>query len=127
MESRFRIRMDRSLDEIAAEMHSAQADNPFSSKVYEERAFVGAEHGHGHGRSSSSSRRYAPYPEPYSLDREDSGRLFSWKTAQAESSSSEPTSRVFVGNINFSTSWQTLKEHMRRGTGNWNYIYPVLL
>ena len=108
--------MDRSLDEIAAEMHSAQAANPFSSQVYEERAFVGAEHSRQSslGRSSASSRRYAPYPEPYSLDREDSGRLFSRKSLQA-GSSSEPTSRLFVGNISFSTSWQTLKEHMRRG------------
>ena len=116
MESRFRSRMDRSLDEIAAEMHSAQADNPFSSQVYEERAFVGAEHSLGHGRSSASSRRYAPYPEPYSLDREDSGRLSSRKSAQAGSSSSDLTYRLFVANISFSTSWQRLKEHMRRGS-----------
>lgn len=109
--------MDRSLDEIAAEMHSAQADNPFSSQVYEERTFVGAEHSHGHGRSSSSSRRYAPYPEPFSLDREDSGRLFSRKSTQAGSSTfiTDSTNRVFVANISFSMSWQKLKEHMRRG------------
>ncbi len=106
--------MDRSLDEIAAEMHSAQADDSFSSQAYEERAFVGAEDSLGHGRSSASSRRYAPYP---SVDREDSGsRLFSRKSAQAGSSSSDSTKRLFVANISFSISWQRLKEHMRRGT-----------
>ena len=107
--------MDRSLDEIAAEMHSAQADNPFSQVLYEERAYVGAEHT---TQRSSNSRRYAPYPEPYSLalEREDSGRLFSRKAYQVVTGSSEPTNRLFVGNLNFSTSWQTLKEHMRRGS-----------
>ena len=114
MEARFRTRMDRSLDEIAAEMHSAQADNAFSSQVYEERTFVGAEHSLGHGRSSASSRRYAPYPSL--VDREDSARLFSRKSAQPESSNSDSTNRLFVANISFSTSWQRLKEHMRRGT-----------
>ena len=104
--------MDRSLDEIAAEMHSAQADNPFSSQVYEERVFMGAEH---NGRSSASSRRYAPYPRP-SVEREDSGGLFSRKSSQVESSSPDSTSRVFVANISYSLSWQKLKEHMRRGT-----------
>ena len=113
MEARFRTRMDRSLDEIAAEMHSAQAENAFSSQAYEERMFVGAEHSLGHGRPSASSRRYAPYPS--SVDREDSGRLFSRKSAQPESSSSNSINRLFVANISFSTSWQRLKEHMRRG------------
>ena len=117
--------MDRSLDEIAAEMHSAQADNAFSSQAYEERTFVGAEHSLGHGRSSASSRRYAPYPSL--VDREDSGRLFSRKSAQPESSSSDSTNRLFVANISFSTSWQRLKEHMRRGTPVVHVMFNIMI
>ena len=108
--------MDRSLDEIAAEMHSAQVEDPLSSRqAYKEGAFIGAEHS-VHKRSSSNSRRYAPYPEPHSLNREDSGRPFFRKTTRGIGEGNlEPTDRLFVGNISFTTSWQTLKGHMRRG------------
>lgn len=115
MEARFRTRMDRSLDEIAAEMHSEQLHNPFS-QAYEERAFVGAEPPF---QRSSNSRRYAPYPDvrngTNSREREESGGPLSLMAGHSMTGSNEATNRLFVGNLSYSTTWQTLKEHMRRG------------
>lgn len=111
------MRMDRSLDEIAAEMHSEQSQNPFG-QVYKERAFVGAEPSF---QRSSNSRRYAPYPDistgSYSsLERdEDLSRPLSQSASQVSMSSSDANARLFVGNLSYKTSWQALKEHMRRG------------
>ena len=109
--------MDRSLDEIAAEMHSEQAQNPFG-KVYKERTFVGAEPS---SQRSSNSRRYAPYPDISSsmhsmLEKEeDLSRPLTLNTDLISTGSSGGNTRVFVGNLSYKTSWQALKEHMRRG------------
>lgn len=109
--------MDRSLDEIAAEMHSEQARDLFA-KVYEERAFVGAEPSF---QRSSSSRRHAPYPDmggscSYSQERKcDSLRPRTPSDDGAAAGDAEANTKLFVGNLNYSTTWQALKDHMRRG------------
>ena len=111
------MRMDRSLDEIAAEMHSEQAQNPFG-QVYKERVFVGAEPSF---QRSSNSRKYTPYPDISSgacssLERdEDLSRPLSQSASHVSTGSSDANTRLFVGNLSYKTSWQTLKEHMRRG------------
>ena len=132
MEARFRTRMDRSLDEIAAEMHSEQYHSPFG-QAYSEKAFLGAESSY---QRSSNSKRYAPYPNvgsgSYSRESDeelvsrshiresetadDLGRPFSFSAArQIVTSSLDAAKRLFVGNLSYSTTWQNLKEHMRRG------------
>ena len=130
MEAKFRTRMDRSLDEIAAEMHSGKSANPFG-QAYTEKAFVGAEHTY---QKSSISRRYTPYPDinsgSFSQDRDEElfsrghtrrtisdelDRPFSFRSGQAMASNLDGDNRVFVGNLSYSTTWQALKEHMRRG------------
>ncbi len=106
-----RHRMDRSLDEIAAEMNSNQgkweettSSLPFG-KDYEEREYVGAPI---RDTSSSSSRRHAPY----STSR---GHI---RGSRDKSSEREYGNRVFIANLSYNTTWQNLKDYMRKGAQN---------
>lgn len=104
-----RHRMDRSLDEIAAEMNSSGLNHGSSSlsfgQDYEERDYVGAPI---RGLSNSSGKRHTPYStarrgrggdreRERSLDREES------------------CNKVFVANLSYNTTWQSLKDYMRKG------------
>lgn len=105
--------MDRSLDEIAAEMNSGltggSSSLPFGQD-YEERDYIGAPI---RGTSSSSSKRHAPYSRVSFRDRESSrrgrDRVGSMEREEA------PGTRIFVANLSYSTTWQTLKDHMKQG------------
>ncbi len=104
-----RHRMDRSLDEIAAEMNSSGLNRGASSvpfgQDYEERDFIGAPI-RGVSNSSGSSRRHAPYSTSRSSFRDREGSL------DKEDSVSN---RVFVANLSYNTTWQMLKDYMRKG------------
>lgn len=98
--------MDRSLDEIAAEMNSSGLNSTSSitfGQDYEERDYVGAPI----RGVSNSSRRHTPY----SISRGSRGRERERSLDRDES----PSNRVFVANLSYSTTWQSLKDHMRKG------------
>ena len=97
-----RHRMDRSLDEIAAEMNTRGSNSAPFGQDYEERDYIGAPI----KGSSSSSRRYAPY---------SSGRSSYSDRGRDRSRSPTSSARVFVANLSFNTTWQSLKDHMRKG------------
>lgn len=110
-ESYGRHRMDRSLDEIAAEMNSglAQSSNslPFG-RDYEDREYIGAPI----RGASSLSRRPAPYSTSRrgrERDRDLRGREDSVERDESRNN------RVFVANLSYETTWQLLKDHMRKG------------
>lgn len=107
-ESYGRHRMDRSLDEIAAEMNSGQGSSsvPFG-QGYEGRDYIGAPI---KGASSSSSRRSAPY----STSSRDRGRDRR-REGSLEREDTRNNNRIFVANLSYGTTWQMLKDHMRRG------------
>lgn len=94
--------MDRSLDEIAAEMNSR--DNSSShlqfGEDYEERNYIGAPI----RGSFNSSKRHAPY----SAEKSSSGRRGRERSG----------CRVFVANLSFATTPQNFREHMRKGMEN---------
>lgn len=108
-----RHRMDRSLDEIAAEMNSSglnQGASPIAFGLdYEERDYVGAPI---RGVSNSSSKRHTPYSTSRSSYR-DRGR--DREQARSLDRDDSPSNRVFVANLSYNTSWQSLKDHMRKG------------
>jgi len=111
-ESYGRHRVDRSLDEIAAEMNSGNSSAPFGEE-YEERDFIGAPI---RGGSSSSNRRSAPY----SLSSRNSYRERDRASDRFDRNRSpdlerDKGNRVFVSNLSYHTSWQALKDHMRKG------------
>ena len=112
-----RIRMDRSLDEIAAEMHSGES----FGRGYEERETNPAD---SRGRDARRSRRYAPYSPGGGGGGRDSGRGEREERGGARQQQQQSQQyqkgggrncRVFVGNLHYSTTWQALKDHMRRG------------
>jgi hypothetical protein len=109
-----RHRMDRSLDEIAAEMNSSGLNHGSSitfGQDYEERDYVGAPI---RGVSNSSGRRHAPYPSSRrGRDRDRSRSL------EREES---PSNRVFVANLSYNTTWQSLKDHMRKGEQHHGFV-----
>ena len=102
-ESYGRHRMDRSLDEIAAEM-SGSNSVPFGQD-YEERDYIGAPIRGG----SISSRRNAPYSSSGRSSYLDRGR------DRSPDRDHGLNNRIFVANLSFNTTWQMLKDHMRRG------------
>lgn len=107
-----RHRMDRSLDEIAAEMNSGLTQSSSSlpfGRDYEERNYIGAPI----KGTSSSSRRSAPYSTSRRGRERDS-----WRDRRGRESVDREESRnnkVFVANISYETTWQMLKDHMRKG------------
>ena len=98
--------MDRSLDEIAAEMNTRGSNSVPFGQDYEERDYIGAPI----RGNSTSSRRYAPYSS-------SSGRSSYSDRGRDRSPDRDLSSnnRVFVANLSFNTTWQNLKDHMRRG------------
>ena len=96
-----RHRMDRSLDEIAAEMNSGSntvSHAPFGEE-YGDRDYVGAPI----RGSFSSSKRHTPYSSERPSGRRD--RV-----------SEKSGCKIFVANLSFSTTPQAFREHMRKGT-----------
>ncbi len=87
--------MDRSLDEIAAEMDSPRQH---------EREYGEGGDGGGPHRGHYRSYRYSPYStghgrsEPPKKETEECGK------------------RLFVANLSFNVTWQRLKDYMRQGT-----------
>ena len=100
-----RARMDRSLDEIAAEMHSTQV-HQFGTD-YKNRPFDGAEN---YRMLDRSSKRYTPY----SIGSSRSNRRDSSVEREKERSHALGNRRVFVANLSYDTTWQRLKDHMRK-------------
>ena len=105
-----RHRMDRSLDEIAAEMNSSSQLNHGSNSLpfgqdYEERDYIGAPI---RGVPSSSSKRHTPYSTSRSSYRDRGSR-------DRDTSPMSRSNRLFVANLSYHTTWQTLKDHMRKG------------
>lgn len=99
-----RHRMDRSLDEIAAEMNTRDSSSVPFGQDYEERDYIGAPIRGG----SNSSRKYAPYSS-------SSGGRSSYQDRGRDRSPDNSNARLFVANLSFNTTWQTLKDHMRKG------------
>ena len=96
--------MNRSLDEIAAEMDSSLYDR-------EERD--------GHHRPQ---HRYSPYPADH---------VPSWRAEKeggngsgAASGSGGDGNRVFVANLNYTVTWQQVKDLLK--TGGWASIRVVV-
>ena len=111
-ESYGRHRMDRTLDEIAAEMNSGLTESSSSipfGRDYEERDYIGAPI----KGTSSSSRR----PAPYSTSRRGRDRDSYRHGGRDDSLEREESrnNRVFVANLSYGTTWQMLKDHMRKG------------
>ena len=104
-----RHRMDRSLDEIAAEMNSHDGSSavPFGQD-YEERDYIGAPI---RGVSSGNNRRHAPYSASSRVSYRDRGQDRDRSPGRDDVNSS----RVFVANLSYNTTWQSLKDHMRKG------------
>ena len=98
--------MDRSLDEIAEEMNSNQGSStlPFGQD-YEEREYVGAPI-RGSSLSSRNWRR-----APYSTSRGGHDRSERDRSHEDDNGSN----RIFVANLSYSTTWQRLKDYMRKG------------
>ncbi len=96
--------MDRSLDEIAAEMNTRGSNSVPFGQDYEERDYIGAPI----RGSSISGRRYTPY---------SSSRSSYHERGQDRSPDRDhnANARIFVANLSFNTTWQLLKDHMRRG------------
>lgn len=104
-----RARMDRSLDEIAAEMHSTQVHRSSFGEDYENRPFGGAE---SYRELDRSSRRYAPYSgSGSSAPRREGSAERGRERVGGQAMTSR---RVFVANLNYETTWQRLKDHMRK-------------
>ena len=107
-----RHRIDQPLDDIAAAMEHNTTSITFGED-YQERDYVGAPI---RGVSSSSSKRHTPY---------SSSRSFRGRDSRSDRDRSErersldgddlPSNRVFVANLSYSTTWQHLKDHMRKG------------
>lgn len=104
--------MDRSLDEIAAEMNSSQSSSHAISfgQDYEDRDYIGAPI----RGPPSYSKRHAPYSTSRSSNSHDRGhsRRDRDMSAEAEELTS---SRIFVANLSYGTTWQSLRDHMRKG------------
>lgn len=97
--------MDRSLDEIAAEMNSDEHPTtrlPFGEE-YEERDYVGAPI----RGMSSTVKRHTPYSTGKMSSQPSSLRRHGRETVGS--------SRVFVANLSFATTQESFKEHMRKG------------
>ena len=105
-----RRRMDRGLDEIAAEMNADQDSStgglPFGDE-YEERDYVGAPI----RGMSFTNKRHTPY--------------FASKTSTQASSlrNRDSGNRVFVANLSFATTLHTFKEHMRKGEAHTGIVF----
>ena len=95
--------MDRSLDEIAAEMNS---DDPTTrlplGEEYEERDYVGAPI----RGMSSTVKRHAPY---------STGKMSSQTSLRRHDRGTTGSCRIFVANLSFATTQLAFKEHMRKG------------
>ena len=99
-------RMDKSLDEIAAEMSSGQR----GGRDYEAREPAGAER----HNTRSSTHRYAPSGQP-------SAAGSSWrgdKNGSAAAAEGGSGTKVFVANLKYSVTWQQLKDYMKKGGGH---------
>ena len=124
-ESYGRHRVDRSLDEIAAEMNSDHSHTsnaiPFGQD-YEARDYVGAPI----RGVSSSSRRHAPYSTSKS-SYQDRGqdRRERDRSLERERDGSSAGNRIFVANLSYNTTWQSLKDHMRKG-GSCSTFYGLV-
>lgn len=108
-ESYGRHRMDRTLDEIAAEMNSGLTERSNSiafGRDYEERDYIGAPI-----KGSSSSRR----PAPYSTSRRGRDSYRHGGRDDSLERDESRNNRVFVANLSYGTTWQMLKDHMRKG------------
>ena len=100
-----RGRMDRSLDEIAAEMHSQQQQ--MFGRGYEGREFERVPH------RERDSKRYEPYSSRRDYGHSERGGS-TWRDRDRDEEESQGT-RIFVANLNYTVSWQKLKDHMKRG------------
>ena len=103
-----RGRMDRSLDEIAAEMHSDQHE--VFGRGYEHRELGRMTH------RERESRRYEPYSSR--RDGHDRGGP-SWRDRERDDEGTQDT-RIFVANLNYSVSWQRLLSRQPLGDGKPN-------
>lgn len=113
-ESYGRHRMDRSLDEIAAEMNSGGGSNsvPFG-QGYEGRDYIGAPI---RGSTSSSSRRSAPYSVSGRSSYRDRERGRDRRDRDGSLERDESGNcRIFVANLSYITSWHVLKDYMSKG------------
>ena len=91
--------MNKSLDEIAAEMDSS---------LYDREA---------HRRQQRP--RFSPYPDP-------GDHVPSWRAERGKESGGAgggrgskiggETGKVFAANLSFAVTWQKLKDHMKKGT-----------
>lgn len=106
-------RMDKSLDEIAAEMSSGQRGGGGGGRDYEAREPAGAER---HGKRSSA-HRYAPYGQP-SAGAGGAG-AGSWRASDKNGGGGPADggsgTKVFVANLKYSVTWQQLKDYMKKG------------
>lgn len=98
--------MDRSLDEIAAEMNSSGDEGMFG-RYYEGKELTGATHSRDH----RPSQRYSPYSTSrggpsWRVDRERGRR--------SPGAEEDQGARLFVANLSYSVSWQRLKDHMKQ-------------
>ncbi len=94
--------MDRSLDEIAAEMRSPH--ELFEREYGEEGGDgVGPHRGHYH---RSSAYRFSPYT---------TGHGPSWKSEMRRGEGEVASKRLFVANLSYAVTWQRLKDFMRQG------------
>ncbi len=94
--------MDRSLDEIAAEMRSPH--ELFEREYGEEGGDgVGPHRGHYH---RSSGYRFSPYT---------TGHGPSWKSEMRRGEGEVGSKRLFVANLSYAVTWQRLKDFMRQG------------
>ena len=100
--------MDRSLDEIAAEMDTR---NLLGEPLYQR----------GRATSGSARRRYAPYDASASRSTWRKEASSSYESGPPErrryasSVDKDRDCRVFVANLDFGVTWQRLKDFMRGG------------
>ena len=101
--------MNKSLDEIAAEMDSS---------LYDREA---------HRRQQRP--RFSPYPDP-------GDHVPSWRAERGKESGGgagggrasknggdQETAKVFAANLSFAVTWQKLKDHMKKGIIVISYMY----
>lgn len=96
-----RARMDRSLDEIAAEMSPPRESYVRGYGEEEEEGGVGPH------RMHHRSYRYSPY---------STGHGYSWRGEPRRGGEEGGSSRrLFVANLSYAVTWQRLKDFMRQG------------
>lgn len=116
-----RGRMDKSLDEIAAEMHSSSRE--FFGRDYEARELAMDSH-----RDHHPSHRYSPYSSDWRSERNRERERDRDRERDGDRDGIEGRigSRIFVANLSYSVSWQKLKDHMKQGTAPFYELFCSL-